>query len=355
MKLLKNFYFVSSNTIILVCLGLISCHVFIEEYTSRYFSNFYSRLPTAVKENYRHMSVADVNDLLQNTWSPKAGGWVYDEWVGFREKERTSRFVNIDKYGIRSNGHGKVDINAIDGKIWVFGGSTTFGYGVADSETIPAYIEKITGTKTVNFGRGYFYSAQENLLLLKILESGHRPKQVLFVDGINERCDIGVYQREMKALFAKAQTEYSWSVRDVFEPFIYFADKVSSKFGKAKTPDVGINEFEFEDYGILVDLGLINQENLEQRTALCSQYGIECKTFVQPFAGVHGRNDYIPQQLQLALAKKFKILKPNFEAAGALFVTSALDQLDHHAFVDDVHYSAEANKLVAQAMAKNLE
>ena len=50
----------------------------------------------------------------------------------------------------------------------------------------------------------------------------------------------------------------------------------------------------------------------------------------------------------------FEHLEPNWRASGAIFVTDALDHYDRHAFVDEVHYSADASRLIAETIASRL-
>ena len=51
----------------------------------------------------------------------------------------------------------------------------------------------------------------------------------------------------------------------------------------------------------------------------------------------------------------FSEIKPVFELHNALDVTNSLNHLNKHAFVDDVHYSFEANQLIAGAIAKSFK
>jgi lysophospholipase L1-like esterase len=77
--------------------------------------------------------------------------------------------------------------------IFVFGGSSTFGYGVADNETIPNDIQKLLAEQfperkiqVYNFGQGTYFSAQELRLFENLLLDGHIPDIAIFIDGINE-------------------------------------------------------------------------------------------------------------------------------------------------------------------------
>ena len=81
-------------------------------------------------------------------------------------------------------------------RIFALGGSTTFGYNVADDETWPSALAATltrraaaSGTDITvtveNYGRGYFNPSQEVVLLWNLVRSGHRPDVVIFMDGVN--------------------------------------------------------------------------------------------------------------------------------------------------------------------------
>ena len=75
---------------------------------------------------------------------------------------------------------------------------------------------------------------------------------------------------------------------------------------------------------------------------------------MQPFAGVHGHNEDVAflASPDAAFARElFALLEPNWRAAGATFVTDALDGNNHHAYVDAAHYNAKASRLIAEAIA----
>ena len=250
----------------------------------------------------------------------------------------------------------------LNGSIWFFGGSTTFGYGVADKETIPAQLEKILKTRVINFGRGYFYSAQENQLLREYLKAGYRPKMVIFLDGVNERCDIEVYQKEMESLFEEA-SEYSWDFTDAVYPITVLSDELKTRFGFKKThgsTDMAqddLHELSCRSYGKTIPLSDVLQQNMSERNFICNDYSLNCNTYVQPFAGVHGiHSDFKTYKAsdRKKLQKKFDALKSTWAGSGSTFITDALDKLHKHAYVDDCHYSAEAGELIANEMAKKL-
>jgi lysophospholipase L1-like esterase len=103
-------------------------------------------------------------------------------------------------------------------RIWMLGGSTTLGLGVRAPETIPSLLndrlEKESDWRVYNLGQAGFTSTQELLLLVELLEAGHRPDAILCYDGINEV----PFEGEMDAVGApgwEKRTPKAALVRDV--------------------------------------------------------------------------------------------------------------------------------------------
>lgn len=73
-------------------------------------------------------------------------------------------------------------------KVFLMGGSTTFGYGVDDDDTIAAYLQRQLGDRfaVFNFGTGAYDQVREIDRLLYHLRQGHRPDVVIFLDGVND-------------------------------------------------------------------------------------------------------------------------------------------------------------------------
>lgn len=139
---------------------------------------------------YPGWDVADVNDLLYESWSRPFTNVHINL---FRETEIAGRFVTVDKNGFR-HVKDQAPWPPQDGavNVFVFGGSTTFGYGVADSETVPSYLQERLrkalgkGVAVYNFSRGFYYSTLEFLLFFDLLNRGFVPDIAVFIDGFNE-------------------------------------------------------------------------------------------------------------------------------------------------------------------------
>jgi len=114
--------------------------------------------------------------------------------VQFREKQQTGRFSTVDRHGFRHGlEQGLWPPESRFFNIFVLGGSTAFGYGVPDEDTIPSQLQRLLGRvelarppRVYNFGRGAFDSTMERILFDKLITLGPKPDLVVFLDGLNE-------------------------------------------------------------------------------------------------------------------------------------------------------------------------
>lgn len=121
---------------------------------------------------------------LEQSVSPK-----YYPFVEYIETARFGRFVNVSNQGTRCHYPNRDLCTAKGGmkEIWIFGGSTTFGYGVKDNETIAAYLaERLPDYRIVNFGAASYYSTIERIRFENLLAEFTPPKAAVFIDGLND-------------------------------------------------------------------------------------------------------------------------------------------------------------------------
>jgi len=141
---------------------------------------------------YPDMSRKDIAVLLFESWSRD---YVFEDYTHIKEGPYTGRYLNVDPNGFRkSKNQGPwPPKNDKHFSIFFFGSSTSFGYGVQDSETISSYLQELfprKGFKRVplvyNFGRGHYYSTPERILFEQLAAKGHAPDMAIFLDGLNE-------------------------------------------------------------------------------------------------------------------------------------------------------------------------
>ena len=140
---------------------------------------------------YPHMREEEWTALLTETWTLS---YEFEPFTHFRESPLTGRYVNVSENGFRMNrrqGPWPPTPHAFN--IFFFGGSTTFGYGVRDDETIPSVLQDLlsqqacaTPVYVYNFGRAAYYSSQEQILFARLLVEGFTPQLAVFLDGFNE-------------------------------------------------------------------------------------------------------------------------------------------------------------------------
>ncbi|MEW5819051.1 MAG: SGNH/GDSL hydrolase family protein [Cyanobacteriota bacterium] len=115
-------------------------------------------------------------------WSP---------YIYWRRESFEGKNININQKGLRQTWN-KDKGDSAPKKIFVFGGSTTWGTGVRDNYTIPSQLSRFIYDKTkynvevTNFGELGFVSTQELIALIKELQLGNVPDIVIFYDGNND-------------------------------------------------------------------------------------------------------------------------------------------------------------------------
>ena len=145
----------------------------------------------SLKQVYPGVGGEDLLQLLQESWSRP---FVFEPFTQFKDAPFTGRFVNVDTNGFR---HGKNQSPwpplADNFNVFIFGGSTVFGYGVSDDQTVASFLQvklsSVVGRRRVavfNFGRGFYYSSQERMLFEQLLATGIKPDHAIFIDGLNE-------------------------------------------------------------------------------------------------------------------------------------------------------------------------
>ncbi len=121
----------------------------------------------------------------------KEAGYRHEPYLVYLPNAFTSKHVNIAAAGFRLNGAQRYP-ETIHHKVWVFGSSALYGVSNADSETIPAYIERLLAEKyprrafqVRNFGI-VGYSSLQDLIQLKYRLLTDKPDLVIVFNGVND-------------------------------------------------------------------------------------------------------------------------------------------------------------------------
>ena len=175
-----------------------------------------------------------INLLLRESWEEQ---FTYEPFTQFKEASLNNIYDDISANGYRSiKDQGDWPINPENINIFVFGGSTTFGYGATGYQSIPSYLQehlknKNNNVSVYNFGRAYYYSTQERILFESLLNNGHIPDIVIFIDGLND-----FFNSENIPAFTKTLNNYNNSLNQVIEnqigrlPIMKLIEFTSHKF-----------------------------------------------------------------------------------------------------------------------------
>ncbi len=324
---------------------------------------------------YTHMAPDEVSRFLDEQDAMGSIGFQHEPWIQFRNPEFHGIYLNTDVRGFRKT---KVP-ESLEGapiKIYVFGGSTAFGYGVADDYTIPSFIQtKLeqqypdSSIVVKNYGQGFYYSTQEMLLLISLIKENSVPHIAIFIDGANDTHQLhfmhdqpnftgivkNLWNTRGSVSYSSTEKEYSWI------PMIRLAKVISQKLGLAnpsgKTRDP-TSEAMMDANGpaYVVDR---YKSNLRIIRSLCREYGIECYFVWQPMPfykydrSLHRTFPYegpIPKHWSATYKTMKFYSSPDF-----LYLGEFLANVREKVFVDDVHYNEKFNSRIAAAICKFLK
>ena len=321
----------------------------------------YSKYKTKTHEyiseqiNELDLSEEELIVLYDETWR-NYDKFTYVPFLGHSETKRVGKFVNFDQ----KNGR-KVQrpINC-NYNVYLYGGSTMFGYNVIDSETIAQHLQDLLEDDycIFNQGRAYFYSKQENNLFSQQIENNHKIDFAIFLDGINERCGGYEYDKHINRSFSILVERPHQMWKKTLLNFVYTLPIVqftNSAFGKSRwIVDEDNNILEIESCKNKVPLDVLFQKRINLRHALCNEEKITCFSFLQPFAGVHGTQieKLLKKEDEIGLVKKYDVLKN-----AKKYIIDIGDVFSNDkslSYIDGVHYTPKSNKKIARRISAYL-
>ncbi len=313
---------------------------------SKYKSNNHLYIDEQVE--LLNMTNEDLNILYEETWK-NYDKFTYKPFIGHSETERKGKFVNFDQ----ESGRKVLRPSNCKLNIYLYGGSTMFGYNVTDKDTIAQELQNLMGDKycVFNHGRAYFYSKQENNLFIQHIENNHSINYAFFLDGINERCGGYEYDSHLNRSFQILVERPYKMWEKTFADFIYtlpvfqFYNSIQNKNRWINNSDNNI--LEIDSCKKKIPLNTLFEKRTKLRHALCKEENIRCYSFLQPFAGVHGEqlDKLLNKKTQKQLIDKYYTLKKNkYYVVDLGYV---LEKDNSLSYVDGVHYSPQSNKKIA--------
>lgn len=290
----------------------------------------------------------------------------YEPFVEFMPVAFSGKYVNIAPAGFRVVPKGPRTLDVPGKKVFVFGGSTTFGMGVSDGETIAAYLQqafRADGRDNVavfDFGVVGFYSTQERVLFERLLNLGHVPDAVVFIDGLNDFvfCRIpdatGMSSRIKRVLSGQSgvtllQTyERRSSILKVIRYYTKGIDVARDR------PSADCTDEEAQTQAIVRRL----DSNRRMAAAVARAYGAVPVFVQQPVAAYAYDNARRAVSLGDTRSTPWAQIRHGYEIfrdrrlKGDAFTRNVLwledDSIPENMYIDEVHYSPQFNRHIAR-------
>ena len=323
-----------------------------------------------VEKVYGKENLSDYLDVMEQQTYPLE----YSPYIEFKETPRIHSFVSVSKIGNRCN---KINTSIClppkggGNEIWIFGGSTTFGFGVKNNETITAHLEKILSNKkrVINFGQGYFYSTQERIFFQNLLLMYDKPFAAIFIDGFNDF----IQQVNSNNNFTE-QSIISISIAKSFEKKSkikilknWFKKRfvrlnLVRLFNEKMNRDKKEKFIEFDEKKIKYLMKRI-KNNFKINKSIGNSYNIKIINILQPIAIYD--DSYSTSNLPEDFYKKknqsfnnhkklYQLINKNLQIKEYIDLNLSNLKIEETMFVDLAHYSSEFNEEIARQIALKL-
>lgn len=310
---------------------------------------------------YPDFSREERNQMLRENWSRT---YMYEDYVLFKERPYHGRYVNVSPASFRAvQDQGPWPPEGTNLNVFVFGGSTTFGYGLPDHQTIPSFLQESLRSRlgksaaVYNFGTGYYNSTQERIFFERLLSSGQRPDIVIFIDGLNDvlQGDHAPFRDQFQTVFDLNNNERLLAAFVHQTPVGRFLRGVKRRLQKLDRAAMGNLEAE-----AVRSLGryVVNKDLIE---AICQRFGIQPVFVWQPVPAykydlklhLFGMAAYHPEgfgykKQAFAYREMAKMIAQNAPANNFLWCADLQEDERECIYVDGHHYTAKfARKLAA--------
>lgn len=301
----------------------------------------------------------------------------WEPFAYFRPEPFHGTTINVDADGRRAVWKSPTGDAHKPLKLAVLGGSSLWGYGSRDDQTIPSHLARLLHERGVdaevrNLSQIGYVSTQEVVALIRELQAGYRPDVVLFYDGVNDaasafmegRAGLTMNERNRAREFNLLQSPARATAAAVGKlvadsSLSRVAGSIGRRFVGAGGPTPALPAAVPEDLarGVLD----VYEANVRVVDALAASYG-----FRAVFAWQPNLFDKAPQSpLERDEAAKYAWLAPAFAATGAeldrrVGLKSRPDFLDLRGlfrdapavvFTDHCHTTERANAIIADRLA----
>jgi lysophospholipase L1-like esterase len=297
--------------------------------------------------------------------------FMYDPYTEFKERPYTGKYLTVDAHGFRPfKNQGPWPPNKDRYlTVFLFGGSTTFGYGVPDDQTIASYLQEYLSqadskreVRVYNFACESYYSTQERILFEQQIKEGTTPDVAIFIDGLNDFWfynDRPLFDENFERFFDGKLQEASLPQSLQKLPMLRAARSVKAMVTGQKKPTLHTSIEDNEIYNNQAALMNVIEhyvKNKEMIEALASAREIKTVFVWQPISTYKfdpkfnlfardsiGERDYAKGYPVMAEFLKEHSLGNNF-----LWAADMQEHATEPLYVDTMHYSGKMSKMIAK-------
>ena len=372
MKLLKQFYIYLSILVFNVLIVVLLVNLFFAALLNLGGNSARAKAPASgrfafteyseeLKDLYPGLKPEEVTALIRETGSIPLG---YRPFIQFGEKPFVGKHVNVEKFGFRPVANqAPWPPDETKKSIFVFGGSTTFGSGVTDYETIASWLSKrleemnVNGVQVYNFGRGNYIFGQEVVLLQQLLLQNHVPTLAIFIDGLNDLNHVSgnpAFTKKFTQVMDEGEISTSWKL---------FLELPISRFffSGGKNAEANSPEDSNTTSDKVIDRYLSNKK---LASGIAQHYGFKTLFVWQPVP-VYKYDQKFNIFRDFDYSRFLPYLKPGYEIMATrclrgrcgddfLWLADMQENFNEPLYVDAVHYSSEMSKNIASKIAETI-
>lgn len=312
---------------------------------------------------YPGLNRKEIKELLYETWSRP---YLYEPYTQFKERPFMGKYITVSEGGFRFSANQEPWPPSPDNvNVFFFGGSTAFGYGVRDEESISSYLQQILNSKfknkkicLYNFGRGNYFSSQEKILFEKLLTYGFIPDIAVFMDGLND-----FYYNDDEPLFTEKFEEFVAGKGTFLSglPIIKIIKSRSDGYERFHRKE--IKEQSYDDKELIASVVERYLKNKKAIETISKAFNVEPFFVWQPvptykydlkyhvFAG-KGFGRFMYSQYGYSFMEEFR--KKNNLGKNFLWLADIQENIRKPLYIDIDHYSPEMSNIIANKISEFL-
>lgn len=314
----------------------------------------------------------EIRLLISETWDRQLK---YDPFTQYKDGTYSGKWVNVHRAGFRfSKKNGPWPPSSQHLNIFLFGGSTTFGYGVADDQTIASHLQDFLAdqagreVRVYNFGSGCFFSSQERTRFITLLTQGIVPDVAIFIDGLNDflmKTGTPLFTDTLEKMWdARSHSGFVDGILSQL-PIKRLGDSIKARIAlKLQRGTASSSDSDDGSKPLAEVLGRYAQ-NRRVIEAVASAYGTRVAFVWQPLPSYHYhlRNYFFDPEkewLHAATRRGYTMMskivkeKPKEYGHDFLWLADIQEDCSEALYVDSFHYTNDFSKVIADHLGRFL-